>query len=334
MVKTEIENVAKRVLKSQTGVQVDKKVEVQTEFMKKEPRAKTKTELDKKAGDDALDAKVSKIADLWGGNNASVKGATDYFRDQNESITDVTRDSEGVTVTYINDDGVEESRSISFYVTEPNPDFDETKPIGPNNREERRAKIEATQADVDAGRATAVGQMIDQRKSQEEFIESAGPLLTGEDDISKALERGGYDKDAKFNDKSTSTSKVDKEEAPLDYTTERDVWLDETLSTNGISLDGQDDIKVAESLETAFERYNLKAEPVGAFSNEVRITVPGTDFDAVTISTNNYTARGAAEELDKLKKLIRLITKDDLPNLAEENNWEGEKVDKYGNKIK
>jgi hypothetical protein len=327
-------NVAKRVLKSQTGVQVDKKVEVQTEFMKKEPRAKTKTELDKKDSDDALDAKVSKIGDLWGGNNASVKGATDYFRDQNESITDVTRDSEGVTVTYINDDGVEESRSISFYVTEPNPEFDETKPIGPNNREERRAKVQATQADVDAGRATAVGQMIDQRKSQEEFIESAGPLLTGEDDISKALERGGYDKDAKFNDKSTSTSKVDKEEAPLDYTTERDVWLDETLETNGITLDFQDDVKVAEQLETTFERYNLKAVPVGAASNKVRITVPGSDFDAVTISTNNYTSTGAEEELDKLKKLIKLITKNDLPNLAKENNWEGEKVDKYGNKIK
>ena len=327
-------NVAKRALKSQTGMQVDYKEEVQTEFMKKEPRAKTKTELDNEAGDDALDSKVSKIGDLWGGNNASVKGATDYFRDQNESITDVTRNEEGVTVTYLNDDGVEESRSISFYVTEPNPDFDDSKPIGPDNREERRAQIPATQADVDAGRASAVGEMMDQRKSQEEFIESAGPLLTGEDDISKALERGNYDKDAEFNQESTSTSKVDREEAPLDYTTERDVWLDETLETGNITLSYQDDVKVAEDLETAFQRYNLKAEPVGAASNEVRITVPGSDFDAVTISTNNYTARGAAEELDKLKKLIRLITKDDLVNLAKDNDWEGEKVDKYGNKIK
>ena len=327
-------NVAKRALKSQTGVQVDYKEEVQTEFMKKEPRAKTKTELDKIDADESLDSKVSKIGDLWGGNNASVKGATDYFRDQNESITDVTRNEEGVTVTYLNDDGVEESRSISFYVTEPNPDFDDSKPIGPDNREERRAQIPATQADVDAGRASAVGEMMDQRKSQEEFIESAGPLLTGEDDISKALERGNYDKDAEFNQESTSTSKVDREEAPLDYTTERDVWLDETLETGNITLSYQDDVKVAEDLETAFQRYNLKAEPVGAASNEVRITVPGSDFDAVTISTNNYTSTGAAVELDKLKKLIRLITKDDLVNLAKDNDWEGEKVDKYGNKIK
>ena len=89
-----------------------------------------------------------------------------------------------------------------------NPKFDETLEESETNRREIRAQIEATQADVDAGRATAVGVMIDQLKSQQEFIESAGPLLTGEDDISKSLERGGYDKDKDFNKKGSSTSKV------------------------------------------------------------------------------------------------------------------------------
>ena len=328
---------ADRAMKVQMDMGMDYEEKVDAEFTEREPRAKTKTELDKADGDDDLDSKVSKIGDLWGGNNAKIKGATDYFRDQNESITDVTRNSEGLTVTYLNEDGNEESRNISFYVTKANPEFDASQPVSAENPEEIRAQIAATQADVDAGRASAVGEMMDQRKSQAEFIESAGPLLTGEDDISKALERGNYDPDAKFNEDNSSTSKVTTEEAPLDYTIEKTQYVNDQLLENNITLKGSptsspesgDDEYVATQLNNLYGKdYGLVAKSEGAFDNIIRISVPG--YEDVVVDTNNYTDAGANKELAKIRKLVLLMTKADDKKLAAELDWKGKKLDKYG----
>lgn len=327
---------AEEVMKVQLRLQLDRKEEYQA--APKDYNAKQyapKDVRDEGKADETLDAKVSKIADLYNGANAEIKGATDYFRDQNEDIKDVTRSEDGIVVTYTNSEGEEESRDISFYVMKENPKFDETLEESDTNPREIRAKIEATQADVDAGRATTVGEEIDQLKSQQEFIESAGPLLTGEDDISKSLERGGYDKDKEFNKKGSSTSKVKSAEVARDYTIEKTNFINTQLDKADINLDGQDDVVVAKNLNTLYgEEYGLVAKTEGSMSNIVRISVPG--YDDVTIDTNNYTDEGANKEMKKLRQLIILMTKKDDARLARENKWKGKdaKTDANGVPIK
>lgn len=327
---------AEETMKVQLRLQLDKKEEYKA--APKDYNAPTyapKDVRDDKKGDETLDAKVSKISDLYNGDNMEIKGATDYFRDQNEDIKDVSRSKDGVVVTYTNAEGVEESRDISFYVMEDNPAYDDTIEESETNRKEVRAQIAATQADVDAGNAAAVGDMIDQRKSQEEFIESAGPLLTGESDISKSLERGGYNKDKKFNKDGESKSKVKSKEAARDFSQEKKTYIENQLSDSGITLDYQDDVEVASSLNDLYgEEYGLKATTEGAASNVVRISVAG--FEDVTIDTNNYTAAGANTQLAKLRKLITLMTKKNDAKLAKENGWKGKdpKTDANGVPIK
>lgn len=360
-------NVAKRALKSQTGVQVDYKEEVEAERMKFEPSAANK-KADQERGDKFKkeDNEISMIGNLWGGDDTGLKASTDYFRDQNESIKDVTRDTEGVTVVYTNDDGEEESRSISFYVTETNPEYDENKPIGPDNRKERRKQFEATQEDVDAGRATAVGQMIDKRKTQAEFIKSAGPLLTGQDDIATALERGNYNKDAEFNKDGTSQSEVQRQEAPLDYSAEIDDatnnLFDQTVTANDDDGDPieakfsdlffEDQQAVGNGLQALYPEYNIKWTNLN--DDKISIQIPGhpqgqplvieADFfkhqpeEAAKSmqQVKNYIIAYEKNELKKGRKLTKKATQADIDagyegNIGDEiPRYKGRKGDKYG----
>ena len=267
--------------------------------------------------DDATDNKVSKIGDLWGGNNQSINGATTYFRDQNESIQDVTRNEDGIEVTYTNKAGETESRAISFYVMKDNPDYDSTQETSATNPLEIRDLI-------DDGN----GNMVEQRLTQEEFIEAAGPLLTGESDVSESLKRGRYEKDAEFNKDGSSKASVTKEEK-LDYTTEKDLWLEE--SSARINFNRADDVKFAEQVEAEYKDLGLVAVSQGSMSNIVQLTIPGSGLDPVTIDTNNYTADGAEAERQKLMKFIKLATAKDTSKLAKRLNWKGEVKDEYGN---
>tara|TARA_B100001173_G_scaffold210906_1_gene181985 strand:- start:7367 stop:9565 length:2199 start_codon:yes stop_codon:yes gene_type:complete len=324
-------NVAKRALKSQTGVQVDYKEEVETERMKYEPSAANK-KADQERADKFKkeDNEISMIGNLWGGDDTSLKASTDYFRDQNESIKDVTRDTEGVTVLYTNDDGEEESRNISFYVTESNPDYDENKPIGPDNRKERRKQFAATQEDVDAGRATAVGEMIDKRKTQAEFIKSAGPLLTGQDDIGTALERGNYNQDAEFNVEGTSTSEVQREEAPLDYDVEIDEYNDKLFRdkkdftyTNkaGNEVTGKslkelffdDEEDVGSALQALYPEYNITFDIMD--DDKIAISIPGhPQADPLVIEADFYDYQDdkAVASMNSVQKWIKAFEKQEL----------------------
>ena len=320
---------AERILKTQINVGVDYEAELKTAktgFEKTQIKAKTNNELEREDNERNLDSKVAVIGDLWGGSNAEVKTATDFFRDQNDAITDVSRTPESLTVTYLNENGEEESRSISFYVTEINEEGYEVI-----------SQIEATQADVDAGAATSVGEMINQRKTQKEFIKSAGPLLTNEDNIDGALERGSYDSGAIFNEKNSSTSRViTKEKEPvMDYTLESVNFVRQELKNNGITLTGGianeqgDDVYVAEQLNRLYREYGLTATAISASENQVKINVPG--FKSVIIDTNNYSASGVSDEMEKLENLILLMIKKNEAQLAKENNWKGQqKTDKYG----
>lgn len=107
------------------------------------------------------------IGTLWGGSPAAIQKAITRFRDMNPNIMGVTRDSNGVSVTLIGPDGIQQTRDISFYA----PD----------------------------GRT---------RLSQEEFIQSAAPLLAGNTNITDAISRGGYIKGATFNPNTKAESTV------------------------------------------------------------------------------------------------------------------------------
>ena len=335
--------VAERALTTQINYGLDYEEVVNVQQVYKEPRPKTYAPRDvreENRGIEELDSKISKIADLYNGDNTQLKGSTNYFRDQEGVIQEVSRNKDGIVVTYTNEAGEKESRDISFYVMEANPAYDNTKEDSETNRKEIRAKREATQADVDSGLATAVGEMIDQRLSQEEFIESAGPLLTGEDDVSKALERGGYNTDRPFNVDGESTSSVTsykEEEVPLmDYTVESTNFVKKQLKEAGVTLKGGisneagDDVYVAEQLNSLYAKdYGLSAIPIDATDNEVKISVPG--FESVIIDTNNYTDESRSGEMDKLEGLILSMIKKNEGQLAKENNWKGEeKRDRFG----
>jgi hypothetical protein len=200
---------------------------------------------------------------------------------------------------------------------EDNPDYDSTQETSVTNPLERRAL-------VDDGN----GNMVEQRLTQEEFIEAAGPLLTGESDVSESLKRGGYKKDAEFNKDGSSKASVTKEEK-LDYTTEKDLWLEST--SKKINFDRADDVKFAEQVQAQYKDLGLVAVSQGSMSNVVQLTIPGSGLDPVTIDTNNYTADGAEAERQKLMKFIKLATAKDTGKLAKKLKWKGEVKDEYGN---
>ncbi len=335
--------------KSQIDIGLNYEETVQVSQVYREPRAMTSDE--RKAGERQreLDSKVSKIADLYKGDDMAIQGATDYFRDQNDNIQSVTRDEDGIVVTYTNvNTGELEERPVSFYVMEDNPDFDDTKDEGVGNERRIKKLYEATQADVDAGLANFVGEMIPKLKSQAEFIESAGPLLTGESDISKALSRGGYDKDAKFNRKGFTSSKVVKKDKPtIDYSTDIDNWAGNLVEDINIGDSGytksqggaifklnKDDFgkRVVNKLNNTKGFEGVKYQALDG--DKISLSIPGhPQKDPLVIEVDFLSDDdGAAQSLNSLKKWMMAYANDkkNQQKFIDANNWEGKKLDANG----
>jgi hypothetical protein len=243
---------------------------------------------------------VSRIATLYTGNDEQIEGSLEYFRDLNDSNQKVTRTKDGIALTFINADGALETRDISFYS---------------GTGDSRKLK------------------------TQEEFIKSAGPLLTGQSDMSEALKTGGYNKDGVFNktknpfEKSTT---IEEPEKPKDYSIEKDNWLNTTAAT--IKFDQTDD-KFKEQVEEEYKDIGLVANIVGGMaSNIVQISIPGSKEDPISIDTNNWTDEGMTKQRNRLIKYIRMSTGKDVDKvLAEKLNWDGkeqDEVDAFGNKKK
>lgn len=242
---------------------------------------------------------VSRIATLYTGNNEQIEGSLEYFRDLNDSNQKVTRTKDGIALTFINADGKLETRDISFYS---------------GTGDSRKLK------------------------TQEEFIKSAGPLLTGQSDMSEALKTGGYDKDGVFNktenpfEKSTT---IEEPEKPKDYSIEKDNWLNTTVANIKFN---QSENKFKEEVETVYKDIGLVAVPVGRMTRVVQISIPGSGLDPISIDTNNRTASGKAKQRNRLIKYIRKATGKDVDKvLAEKLNWDGkepDEVDAFGNPVK
>jgi len=243
---------------------------------------------------------VSRIATLYTGNDEQIEGSLEYFRDLNDSNQKVTRTKDGIALTFINADGALETRDISFY-------------SGTGNSRKL--------------------------KTQEEFIKSAGPLLTGQSDMTEALKTGGYNKDGVFNttkDPFEKSTTIEEPEKPKDYSIEKDNWLNTTAAT--IKFDQTDD-KFKEQVEEEYKDIGLVANIVGGLaSNIVQISIPGSKQDPVSIDTNNWTDEGMTKQRNRLIKYIRMSTGKDVDKvLAEKLNWDGkeqDEVDAFGNKKK
>ena len=338
---------AAEAYKAQIDIGLDYEEEVKVSQVFKEKRPKTQAEMDASQGKKDLDAKVTKIADLYKGDDMSIQGATDYFRDQNDNIQGVSRDEDGIVVTYINaQTGEEEDRAVSFYVMEDNPDFDDTEDEGPGNERRIKKLYPATAADVAAGLASAEGEMIPKLKSQAEFIESAGPLLTGESNIAEALDRGGYDKDAEFNKTGKTSSKVTKEEkATFDYTADIDNWADNIVEDINIGDSGYTKSQGGAIFKLGSEamatRVQNKINGIPGFEgvktremddDKISVTMPGhPQAEPLVIEVDFFNDDdGAAASLFALKNWLSAYAKSNDKKFASLNTWEGKKVDSNG----
>lgn len=248
---------------------------------------------------------ISRIATLYTGNDEQIEGSLEYFRDLNDSNQKVTRTKDGIALTFINADGKLETRDISFYS---------------GTGDSRKLK------------------------TQEEFIKSAGPLLTGQSDMTEALKTGGYNKDGVFNktenpfEKSTT---IEEPVKPKDYSIEKDKWL----NTTATSIDfGKKEGPLKDQIEKVYKDIGIVVTPVGsAIGNVVQVSIPGSGLDPISIDGNVYTDSGAATERNKLIKYIRMSTGKDVDKvLAEKLNWDGKEivkpdtveVDAFGNPVK
>ena len=207
---------------------------------------------------------------------------------------------------------------------------------------------QASQADVDAGLASYVGEMIPKLKSQAEFIESAGPLLTGESDLSKALSKGGYEKDAKFNRKGATSSKVVKEDkAVIDYSTDIDKWAGNLVEDINIGDSGftqeqggaifkldKDDFgkRVVNKLNNTEGFEGVKYQALDG--DKISLSIPGhPQKDPLVIEVDFFNDdSGAAISLNSLKKWMMAYVKDkkNQQKFIDANNWEGQKLDANG----
>ncbi len=337
--------VAREAYKAQIDIGLDYIEDVKVQQVYKEKRPETQTEINQRQANKDLDAKVSKIADLYGKDDMSIQGATDYFRDQNDLIQEVERNEDGIVVTYINElTGEEEDRAVSFYVMEDNQYFDKTKEEGLMNPRRIKKLYEATQADVTAGRAKYVGEEIPKLKSQAEFIESAGPLLTGESNIKEALERGGYYKDAEFNKEGMSSSKVSKKsKESFDYKEDREKYtnalVDDILF--GDVMAGSDGalfkLNEADFAQRAVDKINAipgfeGVEFTDLDSDFVSFTMPGHPSADPLIIEASFVSDddGAAKSTKSLKDWLNAYIIANEKKFQRENNWAGKRVDGNG----
>lgn len=165
------EQEARDWVKGQMLSKMDAKREMTTTGYAPTPQRETESEREARIGKRTAVTDAQSVGALWGGNEVDIQEAITRFRDMNDKILGVTRDTNGVSVRYIGPDGGKYSRTIPFKTSKGTP------------------------------------------LSQEQFIRAAGPLLTGNKNISDAISKGGYIKDAQFNPNASASATVEEENA-------------------------------------------------------------------------------------------------------------------------
>ena len=252
-----------------------------------------------KAKEDSLRIKVRSLADLYSGKDVDLKGATEYFRDIDNSVSKVERifnnegEVDGISVTYTDDSGNTLTRPIVFTID--NPNFNPDQPEGPDNP--KRLK-----------------------KSQKEFMESASNLLLGPEDAesteflnminAKNKETGEFI----FNEglsigEAASETGIAQEPGRATYNIATNQYLDGLLESEALDFGGgilnfKDD-NLAEGITKQFKDLGVIAEATGGPNNEVLVRLPGIN-ETIIIDASNWTPSGKREEKQKLKNFLKL----------------------------
>lgn len=252
-----------------------------------------------KAKEDSLRIKVRSLADLYSGKDVDLKGATEYFRDIDNSVSKVERiynnegEVDGISVTYTDESGNTQTRPIVFTID--NPNFNPDQPEGPDNP--KRLK-----------------------KSQKEFMESASNLLLGPEDAesteflnminAKNKETGEFI----FNEglsigEAASETGIAQEPGRATYNIATNQYLDGLLESEALDFGGgilnfKDD-NLAEGITKQFKDLGVIAEATGGPNNEVLVRLPGIN-ETIIIDASNWTPSGKREEKQKLKNFLKL----------------------------
>ena len=231
------------------------------EIEKQLGRTETKTEptpesqSDKNARDEKQqqDKIISNVGKLWFGGEADMQTLTDYFSTLNPATREVKRTKDGVTVQYVSPtSGKLETKTITFYADKTNPDFDANKPVSDSNPK-----------------------TIKVRKTQEQFIESASPLLTGQKNIRTILDRGNWKKDAEFSD------------LDLEYISKTgiDDVVEEGLDMEVLDKKLNEKLK---DLDFYGEDETMQAAIIDKFKDDFELTITPIDNDKFIIDVAGY----------------------------------------------
>ena len=269
------------------------------EIEKQLGRTETKTEPSTSSKNEAEnnrkeDEMISNVGLLMTGDETQVQTVIEYFRDLNPSTKKVRRTPNGIEVTF-EKDGKLETRDIGFYVGE-----------GENKK----------------------------TKTVAQFIESASNLLTGKSKsgIKNILKRGGYDKDATFNDKLTEDYIADVdaqivEDSPATYNTAIDKFVLNKFKQATRLFGTNDEDLIPKLLEDEeFKKLGIIARDTGI--NSYNITIPGID-GTFAITQDNLVSR-LPEILKTAYKKLNLDSelRNRLSEMtdAEKKDWENKNI--------
>lgn len=269
------------------------------EIEKQLGRTETKTEPSTSSKNEAEnnrkeDEMISNVGLLMTGDETQVQTVVEYFRDLNPSTKKVRRTPNGIEVTF-EKDGKLETRDIGFYVGE-----------GENKK----------------------------TKTVAQFIESASNLLTGKSKsgIKNILKRGGYDKDATFNDKLTEDYIADVdaqivEDSPATYNTAIDKFVLNKFKQATRLFGTNDEDLIPKLLEDEeFKKLGIIATDTGI--NSYNITIPGID-GTFAITQDNLVSR-LPEILKTAYKKLNLDSelRNRLSEMtdAEKKDWENKNI--------
>ena len=307
----------------------NERIQIQWATLNQRKKEFLKGDLDKQ---ETLDTQIEVIASLYGGTQADIDAAVDYYRDigGNTNIQRVARNNSGIEVTFIDENGDTQTRPISFFVADktsdtmvPNPNFDSSKPESDTNKKLVKGR----------------------QKSEAQFINSASQLLIGKG-VNDRTNVKNEDDTLKFNRNLTSTddivSEVTLNKADDETENTYDIALDKLLNRRLDKLDFQyEDVDQDDKLKDIFKDIGLEAEAVpGRLENlgndKVIITLPGYDIE-YEFDTDFYRKK-QPEQVREFKKWLKTAIKsrsnfyealDLVPDPKAKSN-----VDTFGNRLK
>lgn len=290
---------------------------------------------EEEADDLSLQDSIKMMTHLWGGDDAQLKVAVNHFVDQSSLVKDVKRTEDGIEVLYTDEFGELVQRSISYYVTEPNPEFDNTSPESSENPKEIRAQIENSE-----------GELVDQRLTQEQYLQAIGPLLTGRSQITNALNRakkeGIINPSQSLNTTGSASAAEVTEQGPMTYDREIFMYHEDQQKKNNervFNLPGQgkeggdikgpldfsdDEENVGAILQETYKDYGLRWKLMG--KDKINIQIPGHPDGGLVLEGDlyNWQDKKRREQKEKLAAYIKAWINANANKFAEENGWIGE----------